>query len=226
MGLGRLAEEQFEAVIFDMDGTLINSIPSVERSWRVWAGEYDLTQEQIDGYHGVPAAEIVRQLIPEANRDRAYARINEIELADLDDIVVLPGAAEALAALKQSKNAIATSCTTALAAVRIAAAGLTAPSVIVTVDDVARGKPYPDPFLLAARRLDVDPRRCLVVEDAPSGLQAARAAGCSTLAVLVTTPRSALSADAIVEDLADVEFSVTAEGISLRPAQPPIGRPD
>ena len=218
MGLGRLADERFEAVIFDMDGTLINSIPSVERSWETWAGEYDLTQEQIGGFHGVPAQEIVRQLIPDANRDRAYARIVEIELADVDDIVVLPGAAEALATLKEAKNAIATSCTTALAAVRIAAAGLTAPSTIVTADDVARGKPHPDPFLLAARRLGVDPRHCLVVEDAPSGLEGARAAGCFTLAVLTTTARDDLRADAIINDLADVEFCVTADGITLRPA--------
>ena len=218
MGLGRLDHERFEAVIFDMDGTLINSIPSVDRSWRAWAGEYALTEEQILGHHGVPAAEIVRRLIPEANRNRAYARINEIELADVDDIVVLPGAAEALAALKEAKNAIATSCTTALATVRIAASGLAAPTIIVTADDVTRGKPYPDPFLLAARRLGVDPRRCLVVEDAPSGLQAARDAGCFSLAVLVTTPRDALQADAIVTDLADVEFSVTPEGIAVRSA--------
>jgi len=218
MGLGRLADEQFEAVIFDMDGTLINSIPSVERSWRLWADEYALTQEQIGGFHGVPAAEIVRQLIPDPNREQAYARIVEIELADVDDIVVLPGAAEALAALKEAKNAIATSCTTALAAARIAAAGLTAPSVIVTADDVTRGKPNPDPFLLAARRLGVDPRRCLVVEDAPSGLQGARAAGCFSLAVTTTTPRDDLRADAIIDDLADVEFTVTPKGIRLRSA--------
>jgi len=218
MELGRLADARFEAVIFDMDGTLINSIPSVERSWRLWANEFELTEAQIAGFHGVPAQEIVRQLVPDPNRDRAYARILEIELADVDDIVVLPGAAEALAVLKEAKNAIATSCTTALAAVRIAAAGLTAPSTIVTADDVSRGKPHPDPFLLAARRLDVDPRRCLVVEDAPSGLQGARAAGCFSLAVLTTTARDALRADAIVHDLADVEFSVTSEGIAVRPA--------
>ena len=218
MDLGRLADARFEAVIFDMDGTLINSIPSVDRSWRLWANEFELTEAQIAGFHGVPAQEIVRQLVPDPNRDRAYARILEIELADVDDIVVLPGAAEALAVLKEAKNAIATSCTTALAAVRIAAAGLTAPSTIVTADDVSRGKPHPDPFLLAARRLDADPRRCLVVEDAPSGLQGARAAGCFSLAVLTTTARDALHADAIVHDLADVEFSVTSEGIAVRPA--------
>ena len=217
MGLGRLADERFAAVIFDMDGTLIDSTPSVGRSWRAWAVEHALTEEHVTGHHGVPAQQIVRKLIPN-DWERAYARINEIELADVDDIVVLPGAAEALAALKEAKNAIATSCTAALATVRIAAAGLTAPSIVVTADDVAQGKPHPDPFLLAARRLGVDPRRCLVVEDAPSGLQAARAAGCFSLAVLTTTPRDDLSADAIVTDLADVEFTVTAEGIAVRPA--------
>lgn len=214
--LGRLASETFDAVIFDMDGTLVDSTPAVERAWATWAEEHELTSEQMAGQHGVPAASIVRELLPEIRHQSAIARINELELTDVHDIVVLPGAAEALAALKQVKNAIATSCTRPLAKARIAAAGLAAPSVIVTVDDVARGKPAPDPFLEAARRLGVDPTRCLVVEDAPKGLLAGQAAGCYTLAVVTTTPRAELVADAVVDDLASVRFVVTEAGITLQ----------
>ena len=90
--------------------------------------------------------------------------------------------------------------------------------MIVTVDDVKRGKPHPDPFLEAARRLGVDPARCLVVEDAPKGLQAGTSAGCFTLAVVTTTPREELVADAVVDDLASVVFAVTDRGITVRPA--------
>ena len=102
--------------------------------------------------------------------------------------MVLPGAVEALSALRDAKNAIATSCTIPLAKARIEAAELVPPSVLVTADDVQRGKPAPDPYLEAAARLGVDPGRCLVVEDAPAGLASAREAGCPTLAVVTTTP--------------------------------------
>jgi sugar-phosphatase len=143
-------------------------------------------------------------------------RITELEIADLHDVVVLPGTVEALTSLASGKYAIATSCTVPLAGARIAAAQLVPPSVLVTADDVVHGKPHPEPFLEAARRLGVDPRRCLVVEDAPRGLEAARAAGCFTLAVLTTTPREALDADAIVTDLSDVRFQVDQDGVRVR----------
>ena len=157
-------------------------------------------------HHGVPSEGVVRANLPADRQDAGIVRINELELADVDDIIVLPGAAEALASLVGAKNAIATSCTIQLAQARIRAAGLLPPSVLITADDVARGKPHPDPFLAAAERLGVDPGRCLVVEDAPMGLEAAHAAGCFTLAVVTTTRREDLHADAIVDDLSKVEF--------------------
>jgi sugar-phosphatase len=216
VGLGRLADEVFEAVLFDMDGTLIDSTPAVVRAWTTWAIEMGLTAEQLGRHHGVPSAGVVRAVLPPERHAAAIARINELELADVGDIVVLPGAAEALKALAEAKNAIATSCNAPLAQARIRAAGLVPPSTVVTADDVRHGKPDPEPFLLAAERLGVDPRRCLVVEDAPMGLRAARAAGCFTLAVVTTTPREALDADAVVDDLAAVEFVPAADRIRVR----------
>ncbi|HET9873321.1 MAG TPA: HAD-IA family hydrolase [Propionibacteriaceae bacterium] len=218
MNLGRLADELFDAVIFDMDGTLIDSTPAVDRAWTTWALEHGLTREHTAGYHGVPSAGVVRAVLPEHLHDSALDRINELELADVDDIIVLPGAAEALASLAEGKSAIATSCTVPLAQARIAAAALIPPSVLVTVDDVQRGKPHPDPFLEAARRLGVDPKRCLVVEDAPKGLLAAKAAGCFTLAVITTTPVEELDADAVVPNLAAVRFETVEGGIRVVPA--------
>ena len=216
VGLGRLADEVFEAVIFDMDGTLIDSPPAVLRAWTTWTDEHGLTPAEFVRHHGVPSAGVVRAILPAERHEAGIARINELELADVDGIVVLPGAAEALAALVGAKNAIATSCTIPLAQARIRAAELVSPSVLVTADDVARGKPHPDPFLAAAKRLGVDPSRCLVVEDAPMGLESARAAGCFTLAVVTTTPREDLHADAIVDDLSKVEFRPGPDGIRVR----------
>ncbi|HEX8488176.1 MAG TPA: HAD-IA family hydrolase [Propionibacteriaceae bacterium] len=218
MGLGQLAEQEFDAVIFDMDGTLIDSTPAVERAWTKWAIEHGLTRADTAGHHGVPSAGVVRKVLPAEQHESAIARINELELQDLQGIVVLPGAAEALAALREAKNAIATSCTIPLANARISAAQLVRPSVVVTADDVLRGKPAPDPFLEAAKRLGVDPTRCLVVEDAPAGLEAARAAGCFTLAVVTTTAPEDLYADAVVPNLASVRFEVTENGIRVHPA--------
>jgi mannitol-1-/sugar-/sorbitol-6-phosphatase len=128
-----------------------------------------------------------------------------------------------LASLAGASNAIATSCTVQLAEARIAAAQLLPPSVLVTADDVTHGKPHPEPFLEAARRLGVDPGRCLVVEDAPKGLEAAQAAGCFTLAVVTTTPRELLDADAVVADLSEIRFDANHEGIRVRPVDEAAG---
>lgn len=215
MTLGKLADEVFDAVIFDMDGTLIDSTPAVVRAWTTWAIEHGLTADDIAGNHGVPSAGVVRAVLPEHRHESAIARINELEINDVGDIVVLPGAAEALATLAGAKNAIATSCTVLLATARIGAAGLVPPTVLVTADDVKHGKPAPDPFLEAAKRLGVPPTRCLVVEDAPKGLQSAHAAGCFTLAVITTTPSDELHADAVVPNLASVRFVPGPDGIRV-----------
>ncbi|MEA2484856.1 MAG: mannitol-/sugar-/sorbitol-6-phosphatase [Thermoleophilaceae bacterium] len=219
--LGPLADETFEAVIFDMDGTLIDSTPAITRAWTAWAAEHNVPVDRLGQHHGMPSANVVRALLPDADgHDSAIERINALELADVQDIVVLPGAAGALAALRGAKNAIATSCSVPLAKARIAAAQLSSPSVLITADDVRRGKPAPDPFLEAARRLGVDPSKCLVVEDAPPGVEAARAAGCRTLAVVTTTAREKLIADAIVPNLSWVTFEVVQGRIRVHPATP------
>lgn len=212
--LSALAGRTFDAVLFDMDGTLIDSTPSVERSWVTWAAEHGLDPRLLDGNHGVPAAQIIATVLPADRVPGALARIVELEVADVDGILVLPGATEALRTLGRA-CAIVTSCTRVLAQARIAATDLPAPEVVVTADDVITGKPDPAPYLLGARLLGVDPARCLVVEDAPSGLVAGSLAGAATLAVTTTTSASALAADAVVTDLADVVFSLGADGVRV-----------
>lgn len=221
--LSALAGKVFTAVLFDMDGTLIDSTAAVARAWLAWAIERGIDPVRLQGYHGVPALSIVRDLVGADDVELANARINELELLDVRGINVLPGAAEALAALPAGRAAIVTSCTTPLAAARIGASALAAPAALVTADDVSAGKPDPEPYLRGAQQLGVEPAECLVVEDAPSGLAAARAAGMATLAVTTTTPADQLDADVVVRNLADVVLRCEPAGIHVLPA--PCGHP-
>lgn len=219
-------ERAFDAVIFDMDGTLIDSTAAVERAWTTWAVEEGVSAAELAGQHGVPSEDVVRAVLPPQRQDAAIERINALELADVDGIVPLPGATETLEALPAAQVAIATSCSAPLAKARLSASGLRPPQVVITADDVGRGKPAPDPYVAAAGWLGADPGRCLVVEDAPKGLLAARSAGSATLAVLTTTPAAELDADLLVHDLSRIQWLVdtdedeaairAASGIRLR----------
>ncbi|WP_026927491.1 HAD-IA family hydrolase [Granulicoccus phenolivorans] len=208
-------DRDFAAVIFDMDGTLIDSTPAVIRSWTTWALEYGITAEQLADSHGLPAAALVRRLIPADRAEEATRRIVDLELTDLDGVVALPGAARALQVLGD-RAAIATSSTRVLADARLRASGIPVPTVVITVDDVTHGKPDPEPFRTAAHRLGQRPEDCLVVEDAPAGLAGAADAGCATLAVVTTnTPDRLTRADLIVPNLGQVDWSLSDRGIRL-----------
>lgn len=215
--------QTFDAVLFDMDGTLIDSTPAVRRSWLAWCAERGLDPSFLEGAHGQPGRDIVASLVPPEEFNAAFERIQQIEIAEVEGITILPGAAEALSAIGDYRKAIVTSCTRPLAAARITASGLVPPHVVVTADDVVRGKPDPEPFASGAERLGFDPGRCLVVEDAPAGLRSARDAGCTTLAVAGTHTAAELSADLVVTSLAELEFSATATGIHVTRRTSPGG---
>ncbi len=197
----------FRGVLLDLDGTLIDSIPSVVRSWVRWCEEYGIDPERLRGSHGVTASHLIGRLLPEEQRGPAHDRIVELEVADAEGIELLPGAADLLRLLRDAEvpTAVVTSCSAPLARARLAATGLPRPDAVVTASDVPRGKPWPDPWLLGAERIDVPPGDCLVVEDAVAGLRAARAAGCRGLtAVTTTTPPAELAelAHLVVADVA------------------------
>ncbi|OLT45026.1 hypothetical protein BJF86_10270 [Serinicoccus sp. CNJ-927] len=211
-----ITTEIFEAVLFDNDGTLTDSRGPVERSWRSWAADHGVDFERFGHFHGVTSRGIVERVAPHLDADAATADIDRREMEDVEGIVALPGAVDALAAVGE-RGAIVTSAGRELAQVRIRAAGLTQTSVVVTADDISAGKPDPEPYLTGARLLGADPARCLVVEDAPAGLLAGRAAGAATLALLTTTEQDALvpDADLVVESLADIRFEQVDGGVRV-----------
>lgn len=177
------------AVLFDMDGTLVDSHAVVERTWHDWALANGLEPAAVlDGCHGSPAATTVRRHRPDLSDDdvaRHVAELTAREVADVDGVVACPGALEALRLVRETRTpwAVVTSAPADLALTRLDAAGCGRPPVLVTVEDVTRGKPDPEGFLLGASRLGVAIKECLAVEDSPPGLEAAGASGAHVLAV-------------------------------------------
>ena len=182
----------FAAVISDLDGVLVDSMAATGRAWAAWGARHGLDGAAIQAAnHGKPAAAVVAEHVPADRVADEAAALERLEVEDTDGVVALPGAAGVLAL---PTVAIATSCVMPLALARIAAAGLTAPEVLVTADQVEQGKPAPDSYLLAAERLGADPAGCLVLEDAPAGAAAGRAAGMTVWAVTTTHAPGELAA--------------------------------
>ncbi|MEN2417941.1 HAD family hydrolase [Streptomyces rimosus] len=208
------------ALLFDNDGTLVSSLDSVYRCWARWAEEYGIAADDFARVelHGRPAAEIIGDLLPAARVPEALARIEQLEYEDVPGGVrALPGTHALLAGLPPERWAVVTSATARLAEARLVEAGIH-PKTLIAADDITRGKPDPEPFLLAARRLGVDPARCVVFEDAPAGLASGRAAGMTTVALTTTHRADELSADVVVEDLSAVSVQATPDGLEIATA--------
>ncbi|WP_375400440.1 HAD-IA family hydrolase [uncultured Amnibacterium sp.] len=203
-----------QAVLFDMDGTLIDSTPAVERSWATWAERWGVHFATPPAQQGRPARDIVREHLPAAQVDAAFADIEATEVADTAGIVRLAGVPQLLASLPADRWAVVTSCSAPLAAARLSVVDIR-PGVLVTASDTERGKPDPAPYLAAAARLGFAPRNCLVVEDAAAGLQAGRAAGCATLGVIGTLGHGVLQADAVAASLEDVSVVAGPDGLRV-----------
>lgn len=207
-------ELDVRGVLFDMDGVLMSSLGSVERSWHKYALSRDLDpQYAIEIAHGRRAIETIRHLRPDLDDVAELRVIEDLEVEDTAGLVVLPGVQRMLAALPENSWAIVTSATERLARSRLAVAGIKIPKHFITGDTVTHGKPHPEPYLRGAALLGADPQDCVVVEDAPAGVAAGKAAGCRVLAVLTTHPPETLGqADWRVPTLANVETVAQADG--------------
>jgi sugar-phosphatase len=189
-----------------MDGVLVDSRPVVERTWRRWAARHGLDADALLAVaHGRRSRETIREQAPHLDLAQEVAWLDAAELADVQGIVPVPGAARLLASMPPDSWAVYTSCGPELARRRLACTALPEPRVLIASEDVPRGKPAPDGWLLAASRLGVAITDCLVVEDAPPGIAAALAAGTQVLAVTTTHPAERLGGAArIVPDLTGV----------------------
>jgi mannitol-1-/sugar-/sorbitol-6-phosphatase len=204
-------------ILFDIDGTLVDSAAAIERSWRAWAREFRVdTDAVIEACHGRRTEDIVAQFVSPRQLAAAVARQITLELADRDGVLALPGSREVLAALPHGRWAAVTSGERSLMTARLEASGLPVPPILISAEDVSTGKPSPEGYVKAAAALGFPARHCLVVEDSPAGISAGRAAGARTLAVTTThDPAELVDAHTVVTDLSCLSVEATKRGIAV-----------
>lgn len=206
-----------KAVLFDLDGVLANSNATVEAAWRTWAIEKNLDADEIVRYsHGRRTTETLERFLPGQPHAPEIARLIAMEHAGIDRVTEVPGARQFVESLDGVPWGVATSGEAAIAEARLNKVGIPIPCVLITAEQVRRGKPDPEAYLTAARALGVDPARCVIFEDAPSGIAAGHAAGARVIALLTTfPPHDVHDADAVVQDFNDVRAERTSLGVHL-----------
>jgi sugar-phosphatase len=214
-----MTEIQCAALLFDLDGVLINSTPAVARVWRQWAIEHGFNPEEVVARaHGRPSLTTVREYLPNADHDAENREVERREIEDLEGVIPLPGALDLLASLPADRWTIVTSCTRPLAEVRIRAAGLPLPKQMITSNDIRHGKPHPEPYLKGAALLGFPPTECVVCEDVPAGVCAGKAAGAKVIAFKTTVAESELreaGADWILKNCADIRLLESSGDLKL-----------
>ncbi len=196
------------ALLFDLDGVLVDSTPAVARVWRRWAQEHGFDPEEVvRRAHGRPSLTTIRELLPDADHEAENREVERREMEDIKGVIQLLGAQQLLDSLPSGRWTIVTSCTRPLAAVRLRAAGLSLPLKMVTSSESKNGKPHPEPYQKAATTLGYAASDCVVVEDVPAGIRAGKAAGARVVAFTTTMDRRQLKkagSDWIVHNCADI----------------------
>jgi len=214
-----------KAILFDLDGVLVNSAECVERTWRGWASRHRLDPERVIAMaHGRRTIETVRLVAPHLSVDAEVASLEANEAMTSEGIYEVTGARELLERLPAHKWAVVTSGIRTVAELRLKLTGLPAPNVMICADDIERGKPDPEGYLKAAAGLGYAAGDCIVIEDAPAGIEAAHAAGMQVVAIASTyAPDRLAVADAVVEQLADLRIALNGDDLRidiLKPAAP------
>jgi mannitol-1-/sugar-/sorbitol-6-phosphatase len=202
------------AILFDLDGVLVDSTEAVEREWRDWAHRKGVDANAILSIsHGRRTAEVIRTVAPHLDADAEAREIEEREAGVPKGVVAVPGAAKLIQAIPDNRWGVVTSGPRFLQSGRLRLCGLPVPEVFITSDDVTHGKPDPEPYLKGAERLGFTPAECLVIEDAPAGIRAGRAAGIRVIGVASTyAPEKLTEANAVSNRLADLSIEVGESG--------------
>lgn len=206
------------AILFDLDGTLVDSASRVQRLWLEWGREHDLdTKYLLEVMHGRLAEETIRLVAPHLSAQDEYRALEAQEILDMEGVKPYSSAFELVKQLSSRQWAVVTSGTLKVATARLRHVGLPIPEVFITANDVLAGKPKPDGYLLAARRLDLKPSDCIVVEDAPAGVQAGKSAGMRVIGVTSTLAREALrQADVVIPHLDEIRLTVRGNEIQIQ----------
>lgn len=208
---------QCVAILFDMDGTLVDSTAIVERAWGWWAQRHGIPLQDVLMFsHGRPTVDSMEYFLPGRDHSADLTAMSLFEEQVTDGIAPVPGAIQAVNAARNGKWAVVTSAPRNLARIRLAAAGLSIPEVLVGVDEIERGKPDPQGYLLAAQRLQAAPADCLVFEDTGPGIQAGVRAGMQAVGLLTTMPWNRLGCECAVRDFRDVRITAEANGFEMR----------
>lgn len=212
-----MAKFSCSAILFDLDGVLVDSTPSVSRHWRRWAKENGVDPDlAVSLTHGVRTIDTVRMVAPHLDAEAETKKIEEREATDTEGVLIMAGASELLRSLPPERWCIVTSGTRWVASSRLQAGRLPIPRIMVTGNDVVKGKPDPEPYLKGAELLGFKPEECLVVEDAPAGIQAAHAGGMKVIALLTTYAAERLKeADAVAKALADLRVKSAESGLQV-----------
>jgi sugar-phosphatase len=198
------------AILFDLDGVLVDSTPAVERVWRGWAAEHDLDPDYVVQWaHGRRSIETIRRVAPQMEAAKENLKVERREIEDLEGVRAIEGAAELIASIPPGHWTIVTSATRELALARLGYVGLPLPDNAVTAEMVERGKPHPEPYLKGAAVLGFAPAECLVIEDTAAGIAAGKAAGMQVIGLTTTYPAHELrEADVVVRSCADIRVEV------------------
>ena len=197
------------AIVFDLDGVLVDSMPAIRGYWTDWARRHGVSAETVLGSLHLTAEELIRKFAPSLDAS-AEARATAVGQARIETGIAAFEASRALIdRLPRNRWAVVTSGRRDLALKHLALGNLPVPDVLITAEDTPRGKPDPAGFLLAADRLWIAPSQCLAIEDSPAGVRAARSAGMTVIAVTTSHSASALvEATAVVNSLAALRLTV------------------
>jgi sugar-phosphatase len=205
------------AILFDLDGVLVDSTRQVDREWRDWAARKGVDGDAVMAIaHGVRTIEVIRRVAPHLDVEAEAAAIENHEAQDQTGVVVMPGAIELVRSIPAQRWGVVTSGSRLLAQNRLRYCGLPVPEVLVTSDDVIHGKPDPEPYLKGAQGLGFRPSDCLVIEDAPAGIQSARAGGMTVIGMASTyTAERLAEANVVIQKLAAIRVSSNGTGTLL-----------